>query len=69
MLPINGDLNFNSNAGILNLGAATTAGQPIIYEQFNTAMGNKADLVAGLIPNSQIPRSIDFTSNFLFMGG
>lgn len=33
MLPVNGDLDFKNNAGILNLGAATTNGQPIIWEQ------------------------------------
>lgn len=74
MLPINGDLNFNNNPGILNLGAATVAGQPIIYEQFNTAMSNKADLVGGIVPTSQLPsglssNTLDFTNTFLCMGG
>ena len=69
MLPINGDLDFNNNPGILNLGTAVQAGQPIIYEQFNIALGNKADLVGGLIPHSQLPTPKDFTPNFLFMGG
>jgi len=68
MLPVNGDLDFKNNAGILNLAPAIQNGQPIIFEQFNTSLSNKADLINGVVPSSQLPtiysnNSISFAIN------
>lgn len=57
MLPVNGDLDFKNNAGILNLAPAIQNGQPIVFEQFNTSLSNKADLVNGVVPSHQLPIS------------
>jgi hypothetical protein len=64
MLPVNGDLDFKNNAGILNLAPAIQNGQPIVYEQFNNAMSSKADLVNGTVPSSQLPSNIGGTVSF-----
>jgi len=55
MISVNGDLDFKNNIGILNLAPAIQNGQPIVFEQFNTILLTKADLVDGVITNNQIP--------------
>lgn len=69
VIPIRSTIDLENNNRIINSLLATSSGHLVEYTQYTTALSNKADLINGKVPYTQLPINIDFNNTFLLMGG